>query len=74
MRWGLFAVENSHAFTVTLDRVWADDVELTLIELDNVLFGRVAKYKLPHIPEHKHFDLLLSLLLFGHLSKSGYRG
>lgn len=47
-------MEAVHAFAVTFYRVGSDDVELALVELYDVLLGRVAKDVLSNVPEHKH--------------------
>jgi len=44
----------AHALAITLHRVGADDVELALVELYDILLRRVAEYVLPHVSEHKH--------------------
>lgn len=49
-----FTPKNSHAFTVSLNRIWADDIKLALVELNDVLFCRVAKDEFSHVPKHKH--------------------
>lgn len=43
-----------------------------MVELDDVLLGRIAKDEFAHVPEHKHLDLLLVccsfyFILFGWL-------
>lgn len=44
--------------------MWTDDVELTLVELDEVLFGRIAKYEFAHAPEYIHLELLFRATFF----------
>lgn len=45
-----------HAFAIALNRVRADYVELTLIELNYILFCGVTEDVLAHAPEHKHLE------------------
>ena len=46
--------EVAHALAISFDRVGPDDEELALVQLDDVLLGRVAEDVFPHISEHKH--------------------
>lgn len=52
-----------HAFAIALDRVRTDYVELTLIELNYILFCGVTEDVLAHTPEHKHLESVWVVLV-----------
>jgi len=46
----------SHAFAISFYGMRPDDVQLSLVELYDILLRRIAEDELPQISEHEHGD------------------